>query len=215
MIRLVLADDSVLMRQGIARMLTDQEFEIVGQATDAQSALEVVTDTLPDVAVLDVRMPPDHTDDGLRVAEQVISRHPQVGVLMLSQYVETMATLRLLQRRTRGVGYLLKDRVTEIETLASAIRRVAEGGSVVDEQVAAALMERRRLHDPLEELTPRERQVLALMAEGRSNSAISGILYLSERTVESHVGQIFRKLGLADTPDDHRRVLAVIAFLGG
>jgi DNA-binding NarL/FixJ family response regulator len=215
MIRLVLADDSALMRNGIARMLADEEFEVVGQADDAPSALRMVAQTLPDVAILDVRMPPDHTDDGLRVAEQVIERHPDVGVLILSQYVETTATLRLLQRRTRGVGYLLKDRVTEIRTLGSAIRRVAAGGSVVDEQVAQALMQRRRLHDPLDELTPREREVLGLMAEGRSNSAISGILYLSERTVESHVGTIFRKLGLTDTPDDHRRVLAVIAFLRG
>jgi DNA-binding NarL/FixJ family response regulator len=215
MTRLVLADDSALMRNGIARMLADEEFEVVGQADDAPSALRMVAQTLPDVAILDVRMPPDHTDDGLRVAEQVIERHPDVGVLILSQYVETTATLRLLQRRTRGVGYLLKDRVTEIRTLGSAIRRVAAGGSVVDEQVAQALMQRRRLHDPLDELTPREREVLGLMAEGRSNSAISGILYLSERTVESHVGTIFRKLGLTDTPDDHRRVLAVIAFLRG
>lgn len=213
--RLVLAEDAGIVRAGIARLLTDEGFEIVGEAADAPTALRVVAETQPDVAVLDIRMPPDHTDDGLRVAETILDQHAAVGVLMLSQYVETRATMRLLERRTRGVGYLLKDRVTEVETLAEAIRRVGQGGSVVDPHVAEALIARRRTVDPLEDLTRRELDVLRLMAEGRSNSGISQHLVLSERTVESHVAAIFRKLGISETPDDHRRVRAVIAFLRG
>ena len=213
MTRIVLVEDAVLVRRGVARLLTDEGFQVVGEAGDAREALEVIEREQPDVAVLDVRLPPDHTDDGLRLAELLIDRDCTAGILMLSQYVETPATLRLLSRRARGVGYLLKDRVTEIATLAAAIRRVALGGTVVDEQVAEALVARRRSPDPLAELSARELEVLRLMAEGRSNAGISQALFLSDRTVESHVTSIFRKLRLQDTPDDHRRVLAVIALL--
>lgn len=211
--RVVLAEDALLLRAGVARLLQDTGFDVVGEAGDRDEAVAVVERTLPDVAILDVRMPPDHADDGLRAAEQIIERHPDVAVLMLSQYVETPATVRLLRRRSGGVGYLLKDRVTDVNVLAAAVRRVAEGGTVVDPAVAEALLRRRRDPDPLADLTRREREVLQLMAEGRSNGAISERLVLSGRTVENHVASIFRKLNLDTTADDHRRVLAVITFL--
>jgi DNA-binding NarL/FixJ family response regulator len=212
-VRVVIADDSVLLREGLARVLVDGGFELAAQVGDAEELLAAVERERPDVAIVDVRMPPTQTDEGARAASEIRERHPDVGVLVLSQVVESAHALRLFSDHAEGFGYLLKDRVLEIDDFLDAVRRVGRGGTAVDPQVVAQLVGRRRGDDPLAELTPREREVLELMAEGLSNSGISQKLWLSTRTVETHVNGIFLKLGLLPAPDDHRRVLAVLAFL--
>ena len=211
--RVVLADDSVLLRAGVARLLEDAGMEIAGQAGDAEDLLRKVGAHKPDVAVIDVRMPPSHTDEGLRAALDIRANHPHTGVLVLSQYIETRYAMELLSDSAEGVGYLLKDRVADMDHFADAVRRVGEGGSALDPEVVSQLLGRRRADDPLEELTAREQEVLALMAEGRSNHAIAEQLVVTERAVEKHVTSIFGKLRLAPAPEDHRRVLAVLAYL--
>ena len=211
--RVVVADDSVLLREGIVRLLEEAGFEVVGQAGDADDLLRKVAAHRPDVAIVDVRMPPTNTDDGLRAALRMRTEHPQVAVLVLSQYVEEGYANELLAASAEGVGYLLKDRVADVERFVDAVRRVAAGGSALDPEVVSRLLGRRRRDDPLEEITPREREVLTLMAEGRSNHAIAEQMVVTERAVEKHVTSIFGKLGLAPTPEDHRRVLAVLTYL--
>ncbi len=213
--RIVIADDAVLLREGAARLLEDAGFEVVAQAGDAEDLLRKVRAHKPDVAVIDIRMPPDNVDDGLRAALEIRSELPNVGLLLLSQYVEERYLSQLLADGAEGVGYLLKDRVADVDRLSDAVRRVAEGGSVLDPEVVAHMLGRRERDEPLDELTPREREVLALMAEGRTNRAIAEDLVVSERAVERHVTAIFGKLGLTAGEGDHRRVLAVLAFLRG
>jgi DNA-binding NarL/FixJ family response regulator len=203
----------VLLREGVVRLLEEAGMEVVGQAGDAEDLLRKVRAHKPDVAVTDVRMPPTHTDEGLRAAREIRSELPDVGVLVLSQYVEESYAMELLADNAEGVGYLLKDRVSDIDAFVDAVRRVADGGSALDPQVVSQLLGRKRADDPLQELTPREREVLGLMAEGRSNSAIAGELVVTERAVEKHVTSIFGKLELPATGQDHRRVLAVLAYL--
>jgi DNA-binding NarL/FixJ family response regulator len=213
-IRVVLAEDSLLLREGIARILTEAGFEVIAQLGTADELLAVVRSERPDVAVVDIRMPPTHTDEGLRAAEAIRAEHgPSVGVLVLSQYVETTFALRLVTEGAGGVGYLLKDRVADLDDIADAVRRVARGGSVIDPEIVAQLVNRRRERGPLDELTDREREVLALMAEGRSNQAICERLFVTPKTVEAHIANIFSKLELFPAPDDHRRVLAVLTYL--
>jgi DNA-binding NarL/FixJ family response regulator len=212
-IRVVIADDSVLLREGVARLLEEYGFEVAGQAGDAEDLLRKVGAHKPDVAVIDVRMPPTHTDEGLRAAHTIRREHPATGVLVLSQYVEEAYALELLSQSTESTGYLLKDRVADVDSFTDAVRRVASGGSALDPEVVALLLGRRRREDPLQSITPREREVLALMAEGRSNAAIAEALVVTERAVEKHVTSIFSKLDLTPTVEDHRRVLAVLAYL--
>jgi DNA-binding NarL/FixJ family response regulator len=211
--RVVLADDSVLLREGVARLLEDAGMEVVGQAGDADDLLRKVNAHKPDVAVIDVRMPPTHTDEGLRAAAAIRDAHPQTGVLVLSAYIDEGPALELLSDSAEGLGYLLKDRVGDVDGFVDAVRRVGDGGSALDPEVVSRLLGRRRRSDPLEGVTPREREVLGLMAEGRSNHAIAEQLVVTERAVEKHVTSIFGKLGLPPTQDDHRRVLAVLAYL--
>ena len=212
-ISVALADDTVLLREGIARLLGEAGFDVVSQAGNADDLLRHVAMHKPDVAIVDIRMPPTHTDEGLRAARQIRERFPDTGVLVLSQYVEPGYALDLLAESAEGVGYLLKDRVSDLEDFASAVRRVAEGGSALDPAVVSELVGRRRQNDPLDRLTPREREVLEHMAEGRSNQAIADRLYVTLRAVEKHVTSIFSKLDLPASTDDHRRVLAVLVFL--
>jgi DNA-binding NarL/FixJ family response regulator len=212
-LRVVIAEDSVLLREGIARLLEESGFEVVGQAGDGADQLRKVGAHRPDIAVVDVRMPPSHTDEGLRAARQIRAEHPETAVLVLSQYVEEAYALELLSESTERTGYLLKDRVADVDAFTDAVRRVAGGGSALDPEVVAVLLGRRRRDDPLDVLTPREREVLALMAEGRSNSAMADALVVTERAVEKHVTGIFSKLELPPAPEDHRRVLAVLMFL--
>jgi DNA-binding NarL/FixJ family response regulator len=213
--RLIVADDSLLFREGLVRLLADQGFEIVAQTDNADDLVRRVGGLHPDAALVDIRMPPSYTDEGLQAAVVIGERHPGVGVVVLSQYLESAYAMRLLENGGAGRGYLLKDRVSDLDAFAEAIRRVGSGGSVVDPAVVAALVGRQREAGPLEELTEREREILALMAEGRSNAGICERLFLSPRTVESHVRTIFRKLGLDEAHDDHRRVLAVLTYLRG
>jgi DNA-binding NarL/FixJ family response regulator len=213
-VRVVVAEDSVLLREGIVRILEDAGIEVAGQAGDADDLLRKVRAHGPDVAITDIRMPPTHTDEGLRAAHEIRSELPHVGVLVLSQYVEQGYALELLADNAAGVGYLLKDRVADVDAFLDAVRRVAGGGSALDPEVVSQLLGRKRRDDPLDELTPREREVLGLMAEGRSNQAIAAALVVTERAVEKHVTSIFSKLDLVSTPEDHRRVLAVLAYLG-
>jgi len=212
-VRVVVAEDSVLLREGVVRLLEESGFEVVGQAGDAEELLRKVRAHKPDVAIVDVRMPPTQSDEGLRAAHAIRSERPETGVLVLSQYVEEAYARDLLADNAEGLGYLLKDRVADIEAFAEAVRRVGAGGSALDPEVVSQLLGRRRRDDPLELLTPREREVLALMAEGRSNAAIAEQLVITERAVEKHVTGIFSKLDLGVSSEDHRRVLAVIAFL--
>jgi DNA-binding NarL/FixJ family response regulator len=212
-VRVIVAEDSVLLREGVVRLLEEAGMEVVGQAGDADDLLRKARAHKPDVAIVDVRMPPTHTDEGVRAARQLRGELPGVAVLVLSQYVEEEYAVELLEDRADGVGYLLKDRVAEVERFIEAVRRVAAGGSALDPEVVSQLLGRRRRDDPLETLTPRERQVLELMSEGRTNHAIAEELVVTERAVEKHVTSIFGKLGLATSPDDHRRVLAVLTYL--
>lgn len=211
--RVVIAEDSVLLREGLARLLADAGFDVVGQAENAEQLLLKVRSYDPDVAIVDIRMPPTHTDEGLRAAHEIREKHARTGVLVLSQYVEPGYALELLQDSAEGVGYLLKDRVADIDEFTAAVRRVAEGGSALDPTVVSQLVGRNRRDDPLEGLTPREREVLGLMAEGRSNQGIAERLVITERAVEKHVTSIFGKLRLPAASADHRRVLAVLTFL--
>ena len=208
--RVVVADDSVLLREGVVRLLQENGFEVVGQAEDL---IRKVRAHKPDVAVVDIRMPPTNTDDGLRAALEIRAELPDTGVLVLSQYVEEGYALDLVGDSAGGVGYLLKDRVADVDRFVDSVRRVADGGSALDPEVVSQLVGRARRDDPLDELTPREREVLGLMAEGRSNNAIAEHMTVTDRAVEKHVTSIFGKLGLAPAPEDHRRVLAVLAFL--
>jgi DNA-binding NarL/FixJ family response regulator len=212
-VRVVVADDSTLLREGVVRLLEESDLEVVGQAGDAEDLLRKVRAHKPDVAVVDVRMPPTHTDEGLRAAREIRAELPEVGVLVLSQYVEVAYARELLAESAEGLGYLLKDRVADIEALTDAVRRVGAGGSALDPEVVSQMLGRRRADDPLDELTPREREVLGLMAEGRSNAAIAAELVVTERAVEKHVTGIFSKLDLPSSGEDHRRVLAVLRFL--
>jgi DNA-binding NarL/FixJ family response regulator len=211
--KVVLADDSVLLREGVARVLEEAGFEVMAQSGTAEDLLRHVAMHKPDVAIVDIRMPPTHTDEGLRAAQTIRERHPQVGVLVLSQYVESAYAMELLANSAEGVGYLLKDRVSDLDEFSAAVRRVGEGGSALDPTVVSELVGRRRREDPLEDLSPREREVLGLMAEGRSNAAIAQRLFVTERAVEKHVTSIFQKLRLPASGDDHRRVLAVLRYL--
>jgi DNA-binding NarL/FixJ family response regulator len=214
-VRVVIADDSVLLREGVSRLLAEAGFDVVGQAGDADELLQEVADKSPDVAIVDIRMPPTHTDEGLRAARELRARHPGLGVLVLSQYVRPSYAFELLADDATGVGYLLKDRVSDVTELSDAVTRVGEGGCVLDPSVIAQLVGRRRPgNDPIDELSEREREVLALMAEGRSNRAIAERLFIAERTVEKHVKSILMKLQISATQEDHRRVLAVLAYLG-
>jgi DNA-binding NarL/FixJ family response regulator len=213
-VRVVLADDSLLLREGLARLLDEAGFEVVGQASTGEELLHEVEATQPDVAIVDIRMPPTHTDEGLRAAHEIRARHPNVAILVLSQFVRPSYALELLSDGTEGLGYVLKDRVSDLEELASSVRRVAEGGSVLDPLVVQQLVSRPRSGpDPLDDLTEREREVLELMAEGRSNRAIGQQLYITEHTVEKHVKNILGKLRIPTSADDHRRVLAVLTYL--
>jgi DNA-binding NarL/FixJ family response regulator len=212
--RVVVADDAVILREGLARLLEEAGFDVVGLASDADELCALVERTKPDVAIVDIRMPPTHTDEGLRAAKQIRARWPQVGILVLSQYVQARYAVELLAQGTERVGYMLKDRVSDLDELSSSVRRIGEGASVLDPVVVAQLVGQRRKGDtPLEDLTERELEVLALMAEGRSNRAIAERLFITEHTVEKHVKNIFATLRLPQSGDDHRRVLAVVTFL--
>jgi DNA-binding NarL/FixJ family response regulator/class 3 adenylate cyclase len=214
-VRVVLADDSVLLREGVARLLDEAGFEVVAQSGTAEDLLRHVAMHQPDVAVVDIRMPPTQTDEGLRAAKEIRQRHPDTGVLVLSQYVEPAYAMELLAESAEGVGYLLKDRISDVHEFADAVRRVGDGGSALDPTIVSQLVGRRRGEGPLDELTPREREVLGLMAEGRSNQGIAERLVVTERAVEKHVTSIFSKLRLPAATADHRRVLAVLAYLRG
>ena len=211
--RIVIGEDQALLRQGIVRLLSDAGFEVVAEAADAPDLVRKVNAHKPDVAIVDVQMPPDNTDDGLRAALQIRSEHPGVGVLVLSQYAEERYAVDLIGENAEGVGYLLKDRVTDFSGFAEAVKRVGSGGSVLDPTVVAHMLGRRRRDDPLDDLTPREREVLEFMAEGRSNKGIAEKLVVTPHAVEKHVTNIFTKLGVAGGPVDHRRGLAVLEVL--
>jgi DNA-binding NarL/FixJ family response regulator len=212
-VRVIVADDSVLLREGVTRLLEGAGFEVVAQAADQEELMRKARAHKPDVAIIDIRMPPTHTDEGLQAARAIREEMPGTRVVVLSAYVEETYALELLGEDAAGVGYLLKDRVSDGPRFAEAVRRVAEGGSALDPEVISQMLARRRVQDPLGELTKREHEVLRLMAEGRSNQAIADSLVISARAVEKHVTSIFTKLNLPPAPEDHRRVLAVLAFL--
>ena len=211
--RVVIADDEVLLREGLDRLLTEAGFDVVGKAATPDELRRRVELNRPDVAIVDIKMPPTHTDEGLVAAQEIRGSHPTVGVLVLSHYLESRYAMRLLQQHPEAVGYLLKERISDIAVLTDAIRRVAEGECVIDPTIVARLLARQRDSGPLTQLTDRERDVLTLMAEGHSNQGICDKLFLSPKTVEAHISQIFSKLGLRDAPGYHRRVLAVLTFL--
>jgi DNA-binding NarL/FixJ family response regulator len=212
-VRVALAEDGMLFREGVARLLGEAGFEISASCETADELLREVDVAPPDVAIVDIRMPPTHTDEGLRAALEIRARHPSVGVLVLSQYVETGLAMKLLEDSLEGVGYLLKERVGDMAEFIASVRRVGSGGSAIDPAIVSQLLSRHRGSDPLESITPREREVLELMAEGRSNQGIAERLEVTERAVQKHITSIFAKLGLGACDDDHRRVLAVLAYL--
>jgi DNA-binding NarL/FixJ family response regulator len=212
-VRVVIADDSVLLREGLARVLTEGGFEIVAQAADADELRKAVRRFKPDIAIVDVRMPPTHTDEGARAAVEIRAEQPEVAILVLSQVIEAAHAMQLFSERPEGFGYLLKDRVLEIDDFLESVRRVGRGGTAIDPEVIGQLVGRRREDSPLDELTPREREVLELMAQGLSNKGICDKLFISPKTVETHVNSIFLKLDLMPAQDEHRRVLAVLTFL--
>ena len=212
-LKVVVAEDSVLLREGVVRILQEGGFEIVGQCGTASDLMLKVRSYQPDLAIIDIRMPPTHSDEGLRAAKEIRERHPGTAVLVLSQYVESGYALELLADSAEGVGYLLKDRVSDVKDFTAAVKRVASGGTALDPEVVSRLVGRRRGTGPLDELSPREREVLELMAEGRSNHGIAERLVVTERAVEKHITSIFGKLNLPAATDDHRRVLAVLAYL--
>jgi DNA-binding NarL/FixJ family response regulator len=213
--RVVIADDAVLLREGLARVLGENGYEVLAQVGDADALRAAVAELHPDLAVVDVRMPPTFTDEGTQAAIELRAEHPELRILVLSQIVEARHALRLFRETPEGFGYLLKDRVVELDDFLDAVNRVGRGGTAIDPEVVAQLLGRRPEDDPLAELTPRELEVLGLIAEGRSNKAICAKLFLSPKTIETHVNSIFLKLGLLPAPDDHRRVLAVLAYLRG
>jgi DNA-binding NarL/FixJ family response regulator len=212
-LRIVIAEDAAIMRDGLTQTLTRRGHEVVAAVADAQALREAVDTHLPDIAIIDVRMPPTHTDEGLRAAQAIHSEHPKVGVLVFSQYIETRSAAELFARSPAGVGYLLKDRVADVSDFLEAIARVAQGGTVLDPEVVRHLLRASRRADSLAALTPREREVLSLMAQGRSNTAIAEALFISPGVVEKHVASIFAKLGLAPSDSDNRRVIAAIRYL--
>jgi DNA-binding NarL/FixJ family response regulator len=211
--RIAVADDSMLTREGLVHLLTGQGHDVVGRADNAEDLMSIVDVSHPDAVVVDIRMPPTHTDEGLVAARRIRAAYPEIGVLILSQYVEPSYAMRLIEDRPEGVGYLLKDRVFDVAVLIDALRRIAEGETVVDPTIVARLFRRRRTADPLDTLSERATQVLGLVAEGMSNHAIAARLHITERTVESHITKTFLQLGLTDDPDSHKRVLAVLAYL--
>jgi DNA-binding NarL/FixJ family response regulator len=211
--RVVVADDTMLTREGIVRLLDDAGVDVVAEAEDGEGLLRHVRLARPDAVIVDIRMPPTHTDEGLVAAQSIRTEHPGVGVLVLSQYVEANYAMRLLEEHPEGIGYLLKERVFDVVILLDALRRIVDGETVIDPTIVSQLIGRRRRVDPLAELTDREREVLSLLAEGFSNKGLAQRLFITERTVEAHVKQIFLKLGLAADPESHRRVLAVLAYL--
>jgi DNA-binding NarL/FixJ family response regulator len=212
-VRVVVADDVMLTREGIVRLLQDAGIDVVAEAEDAEGLLREVRLARPDVAIVDIRMPPTHTDEGLVAAQTIRAEHPGIGVLVLSQYVEPSYAMRLIEDHPERVGYLLKERVFDVAVLVDALRRIVDGETVIDPTIVSRLVGRRRREDPITELTEREREVLGLVAEGMSNRAIASRLFVTERTVEAHITQIFMKLRLPESPEQHRRVLAVLAFL--
>jgi len=212
-VRVVIAEDSVLLREGIARLLTDEDFDVVGQCTNAEDLLLKVRSYMPDVAIVDIRLPPTHSDEGLRAALEIRARHPEIGVLVLSQYIELGLALKLLADSAEGVGYLLKDRIRDVDEFVAAVRRVADGGSALDPIIVSTLLSRERPDDPVAKLTPREREVLELMAAGSSNQGIAEKLVITIGVVEKYVSSIFEKLGVPSTRSESRRVLAVLMFL--
>ena len=211
--RVVIADDAPLIREGLARLLAENGIDVVAQVDDADALLAHVRELQPDVAIVDVRMPPTHTDEGLRASREIRTRYPGTAVLVLSQHLELEYVLRLIDEKPEGIGYLMKERVGRVEQLLDAVHRVAAGECVVDSALVKELLARRRQVDPLDELTPREREIIALMAEGRSNQGICRTLWLSPKTVETHIRGAFAKLGIKEAPEDNRRVLAVLAYL--
>jgi DNA-binding NarL/FixJ family response regulator len=211
--RVLIADDEALLREGLARLLDDAGFEVAGRCGDADALLRMVEARGPDIAIVDIRMPPNQGDDGLVAAQEIRRRHPDIGVLVLSHYLDSRYAARLLEEAPERAGYLLKDRVSEVAVISDALRRINEGECVIDPTIVSRLVTRKRERGPLDELTERERDVLGLVAEGRSNGAIAEQLFLSRKTVDSHISQIFLKLDLRESPDDHRRVLAVLTFL--
>jgi len=211
--RIVIADDAALIREGVAHLLIENGLEVVDQVGDADALLTSVRERRPDVALVDIRMPPTHTDEGLRAARVIRSRYPETAVLVLSQHLEPAYALRLIEEKPEGIGYLLKERVGRVQQLLDAVQRVAAGECVVDRAVVDELLARRRRVDPMADLTPREREIIALMAEGRSNQGICRTLWLSPKTVETHIRSAFAKLGIKEAPEDNRRVLAVLTYL--
>jgi serine/threonine-protein kinase len=209
----VIADDEVLLREGLGRLLAEAGLDVVGKVGTADDLRRKVDVARPDIAIVDIKMPPTHTDEGLVAAEEIRESHPEIGVLVLSHYLDSRYAMRLIEQHPGGVGYLLKERVSDLAVLTDALGRLHEGECVVDPTIVSRLVNRSRPAGRLDELTEREREVLALIAEGRSNKGICARLFLSPKTVEAHVRQIFRKLGVEESPDDHRRVLAVLAFL--
>jgi DNA-binding NarL/FixJ family response regulator len=212
-VRVVIADDAALVREGVARLLTENGLDVVDQVGDADALLRSIRDNRPDAALVDIRMPPTHTDEGLRAAQEIRSRYPETAVLVLSQHLEPEYALRLVEERPEGVGYVMKERVGRVQQLVDALQRVVAGECVVDRAVVDELLARQRRADPIAELTPREREILALMAEGRSNRGICRTLWLSPKTVETHIRGAFAKLGIKEASEDNRRVLAVLAYL--